>query len=120
MDTTMAITGVAGAVTTTVGGGLISLGFGSTGIAAGSIAAGIQAGMGSVAAGSLFAGIQSLGALGVFSAVGVTGGVGLIAAAIYFGAKAFIWSQMIIYIVWRFIKIFFDHIFSSLNNFFHY
>jgi hypothetical protein len=57
-----------------VGGGLTVAGFTSTGIAAGSIAAGVQAGIGNVAAGSAFAVLQSMGATGLIAAVG-TGAV---------------------------------------------
>ena len=60
-------------------------GFTSSGVAAGSVAAGIQAGIGNVAAGSVFAGLQSVAAttvLGtaaapVIGAAGVVGGVAL-------------------------------------------
>lgn len=45
-----------------VAGALSSIGFTTGGVAAGSVAAGIQAGIGNVAAGSLFATAQSLGA----------------------------------------------------------
>ena len=48
------------------------IGFGTAGIAAGSIAAGIQAGIGNVVAGSAFATMTSLGMQGVFA--GLTGG----------------------------------------------
>jgi hypothetical protein len=43
--------------------------------------------MGNIAAGSIFAGIQSLGALGVFSTIGVTGGIGLVGVGAYYGGK---------------------------------
>jgi Interferon-induced 6-16 family len=49
-------------------------GFGVAGIAANSIAAGIQSGIGNVAAGSTFATMQSLAASGTFSAM-TTGGL---------------------------------------------
>ncbi len=63
------------------------MGFTTTGVVAGSIAAGIQSGIGSVAAGSAFAGCQSLGALGL----GVCGayvipiavGAGVVYATVY-------------------------------------
>ena len=57
----------------------ITLGFGATGIVAGSVAAGIQAAIGNVAAGSVFAICTSLGMTGVFAtstAVGAILGTG--------------------------------------------
>jgi hypothetical protein len=42
-----------------------SVGFGTVGVTGGSIAAGIQAGLGAVTAGGWFATFQSIGALGV-------------------------------------------------------
>ena len=63
----------------------ITLGFGTAGIVGGSIAAGIQAAIGNVAAGSLFAVCTSLGMTGVFAstaAVGAILGVGGLAAYI--------------------------------------
>ena len=57
----------------------IILGFGTTGIVAGSVAAGIQAAIGNVAAGSLFAVSTSLGMTGAFvstSAAGTALGLG--------------------------------------------
>jgi hypothetical protein len=47
------------------------LGFASSGIAAGSSAASLQAGIGNVVAGSGFALLQSLGAKGVFVKIGL-------------------------------------------------
>ena len=47
-----------------------SLGFGTSGIVAGSIAAGIQSAIGNVAAGSTFAICTSLGMKGVFATTG--------------------------------------------------
>ncbi len=63
----------------------ILMGFGTAGIAAASIAAGIQSGIGNVAAGSLFAFFQSLGASGILASTAVAGGT---AAAIGGGAAA--------------------------------
>ena len=63
----------------------ITLGFGTAGIIGGSIAAGIQAAIGNVAAGSIFAVCTSLGMSGVFAstaAVGAILGAGGIAAYI--------------------------------------
>ena len=63
----------------------ITLGFGTTGIVAGSVAAGIQSAIGSVSAGSLFAICTSLGMSGVFAssaAVGAILGAGGLAAYI--------------------------------------
>jgi hypothetical protein len=67
-------------VAATTGGVMTGIGFTSSGIAATSTAAGIKAGIGSVAAGSL-------GASGVFYALGLTGGIGLGVLAIYGGYK---------------------------------
>ena len=64
---------------------ITSLGFTSAGIAAASIAAGIQAGIGSVAAGSLFAIVQSLAATGVVFFFEVFAAIGL-GIAVIFGA----------------------------------
>ncbi len=58
----------------------ILLGFGSVGIIAGSIAAGVQAVIGNVVAGSAFAGLQSLGMTGVL-AIGAVAGFTTSAAA---------------------------------------
>ena len=63
----------------------ITLGFGTAGIVGGSIAAGIQAAIGNVAAGSLFAVCTSLGMTSVFAstaAVGAILGAGTLAAYI--------------------------------------
>jgi len=63
----------------------ITLGFGGAGIVAGSVAAGIQAAIGNVAAGSVFAIFTSLGMTGVFAssaAVGAILGAGGLAAYI--------------------------------------
>ena len=57
------------------------LGFGATGVVAGSAAAAIQAAIGNVAAGSTFATMTSLGMTGVLSTLSFTG-VGSIAAGI--------------------------------------
>ena len=76
---------VAGAAT--VKGGLLAAGFSSAGPVAGTLAAGIQSGIGSVAAGSTFATVQSFAMttfFGVFSAPVVLGGaVGLAAYGVY-------------------------------------
>ena len=53
----------------------ITMGFGTTGIVAGSIAAGIQASIGNVVAGSAFAVCTSLGMTGVFSTSAVVGAI---------------------------------------------
>ena len=61
----------------------VALGFGTAGIVAGSVAAGIQASIGSVVAGSAFAVCTSLGMTGVFAtsaAVGAILGAGGFAA----------------------------------------
>ena len=83
----MIVTGATSGLATVFGGGATALGFSSSGIVGGSVAAGIQAGIGNVAAGSLFAGIQSVAALGIFSTIGVVGGVGLAGVGVYYGAK---------------------------------
>jgi hypothetical protein len=62
-----------------------SIGFAATGVVAGSTAAGIQAGIGSVVAGSAFAIAQSIGALGSISAIAAVGGpLGVVGAAGYY------------------------------------
>ena len=63
----------------------ITLGFGSTGIVAGSVAAGVQSMIGNVAAGSVFAGLTSLGMTGTFTTmtgVGTAIGAGGLLATI--------------------------------------
>ncbi len=74
-----------------IGGGIIgaagvipmAIGFGTAGIAAGSIAAGIQSSIGAVTAGSTFATMTSLGMTGVFSSLAAVGsGITGIGAAI--------------------------------------
>jgi hypothetical protein len=66
---------------------LSAVGFTSTGVGAGSVAAGVQSGLGSVAAGSMFAGLQSAaaGGYGLAMANGVVQGAG---AALSVGAAA--------------------------------
>ncbi|KAF4448807.1 hypothetical protein F53441_7856 [Fusarium austroafricanum] len=67
-----------------------ALGFGATGIAAGSAAAGIQSGVGSVVAPSLFATLQSAGAggYGVAAVHGVVQATGAAVAALgWFGGQ---------------------------------
>ena len=56
-----------------IGGTL--LGFGTAGIAAGSVAAAIQATIGNVAAGSIFAILTSLGMKGIIAGTAAGGGV---------------------------------------------
>jgi Interferon-induced 6-16 family len=55
------------------GTALSAAGFGATGIVSGSIAAGIQATVGGVAAGSLFAALQSAGATGAIASAASAG-----------------------------------------------
>jgi hypothetical protein len=74
---------IAGGVASATSAIATGLGFTSSGIAAGSAAAGIQAGIGNVVAGSAFATAQSLGATGVFAALGVLGPIGLVAGGIF-------------------------------------
>ena len=58
-----------------IGSGTIAaMGFGPTGIVAGSIAAGIQSGIGPVAAGSVFAALQSAGQSGLVAVIVVVAG----------------------------------------------
>lgn len=69
-----------GAVGTIVASAATSIvGFTSSGVAAGSLAAGLQASVGNVAAGSLFAGMQTIGAtgaiIGALPAVAITTGI---------------------------------------------
>ena len=54
---------------------IILSGFGTVGITAGSIAAGVQSTIGNVAAGSMFATTQSLAMQGVFASSAVIGGI---------------------------------------------
>ena len=56
----------------------IIIGFGHVGITAGSIAADIQSTIGNVAAGSAFAKFTSLGMLGVFKALSVSGAISVL------------------------------------------
>ena len=74
------------------GGALIpvALGFGSAGIVGGSVAAGIQSGIGNVVAGSLFSVCQSLGMTGFFTALSAkVATVGTIAAGTFGLRKIF-------------------------------
>ena len=71
----------AGAIVTTIGLAPIVLGFGSTGIIAGSVAAGIQSAIGNVAAGSIFASLTSMGMTGTFTGI-TAGGLGTIGAGV--------------------------------------
>ena len=64
---------IAGIILFAVGMIPIIIGFGHVGITAGSIAAGIQSAIGNVAAGSAFAKFTSLGMLGVFNVLTVSG-----------------------------------------------
>ena len=64
---------------------------GTAGIVAGSIAAGIQAAMGNIAAGSLFAIIQSLGMTGILLKTAAVAVCGLI-SALLFAFKDFLFS----------------------------
>lgn len=65
---------------------LPAIGFTAEGIAAGSIAASIQSGIGNVAAGSAFASLQSAGMSGALNAIGAAAGtVSMAAGAIGLG-----------------------------------
>lgn len=65
MDFILGVAAVAGGAVLLGPAALALVGFGSSGVAVGSIAAGVQAGIGNVAAGSAFAALQSIGAAGV-------------------------------------------------------
>ena len=66
----------------------ITLGFGTTGIVAGSVAAGIQSVIGNVAAGSVFAVCTSLGMTGVFASSAAVGAIlGTGGLAVYLKSK---------------------------------
>ena len=67
--------GIAGGVIAGVASIPIIAGFGTVGIVGGSIAAGIQAAIGNVAAGSVFAVCTSLGMTGVFSSTAAVGAI---------------------------------------------
>ena len=84
-----ALTGVAivGGIAAGVAVIPIALGFGTAGVVGGSIAAGIQSGIGNVVAGSLFAICQSLGMTGFFTSAASTGAT---VAATAIGAAALI------------------------------
>jgi len=56
-----------------------ALGFGAAGVAGGSIAAGLQSGIGNVVAGSGFAYMQSIAATGAVAKVGAVAGAGVAA-----------------------------------------
>jgi hypothetical protein len=82
-----------GGTAAATGGILTGMGFTTSGIAAGSTAAGMQAGIGNVVAGSIFSGLQSLGATGVIAGVGIGGGVILVAGGGFLGYKAYQWMK---------------------------
>ena len=75
-----------GALAATCGLGGTLLGFGTAGVAAGSIAAATQAAIGNVAANSLFATMTSLGMSGAFTTAAIAGGA---SAAVGATVKAF-------------------------------
>lgn len=82
-------TSTTGAIITTGCGTLKALGFKAAGIAAKSVAAGMQAGMGNVAAGSTFSILQSAGASGLLT-VGLVGGGVIVAGGLtYWGVKSY-------------------------------
>ena len=76
---TVAVVGVVG-----VGIAMAAAGFGTTGIVAGSVAAGIQSTIGNVAAGSPFAAVQSFAAHSGFVGMIVTGLAGLVVKLFFF------------------------------------
>jgi hypothetical protein len=88
--TTGAVVGVNAATSVAIS----AIGFSQAGVVAGTVAAGVQSGIGAVAAGSLFASLQSLGALGLgilgTAAMPVAVVTGLVAG----GAKLFMgWKK---------------------------
>ena len=66
---------IGGSLAAAGGLGATLLGFGTAGIAAGSLAAATQATIGNVAAGSLFASLTSLGMTGAFTTTAAGGGI---------------------------------------------
>ena len=81
-----------GAITVGAGtAGLSLAGFTSSGVLAGSLAAGIQAGIGNVATGSLFATMQALGAGAMIGALPVVVGVGATGGLGYWAVKKYTW-----------------------------
>jgi hypothetical protein len=80
--TVIAASAISGTAATTAGV-MTGLGFTTTGIAASSTAAGMQAGVGNIVAGSFFSLAQSLGATGVYATMGLAGGIGLTIGGIY-------------------------------------
>lgn len=82
LGTIGSVLAVSGAV---VGGAALTpilLGFGATGIVAGSAAAGIQSAIGNVAAGSIFAGLTSAGMTGALTTTAIGGGLTSVGGAI--------------------------------------
>ena len=75
-----ALTGAGSAIG--AAGTVSAVGFTSTGVAAGSIAAGIQSSIGPVAAGSLFSTLQSIGATSALCSGPVVGGAALLGVGI--------------------------------------
>lgn len=76
------ILGIAGAAVVVISVLPIIAGFGTTGVAAGSIAAGVQSGIGNVAAGSAFSTLTSLGMKGVLVKGACAGSTSLAAGAV--------------------------------------
>lgn len=71
-------------------GGIFAAGFTTSGVAAGSIAAGIQSSIGLVQVGSAFAGMQSLGATGAVLTVGAPIAIGVGATiGVAYGVKKY-------------------------------
>lgn len=81
LATVGAILGIGGAIVGGVALAPILLGFGTAGIVAGSAAACIQAGIGSVAAGSIFATLTSLGMTGFLATTAIGGAVATVLGA---------------------------------------
>ena len=84
MDYAMAGTTVVSGTVAGTGAVLTAAGFSTTGITASSLATVAQASLVTVAKGSVFATLQSLGASGVFVALGPIGAVGVGIGALYF------------------------------------
>ena len=80
-------TSTAGGVISIASGIISGAGFTSSGIAAGSTAAGMQAGIGNVVAGSAFSVLQSVTATGLVGTVGLVGGVAGVGGLAYWGGK---------------------------------
>ena len=89
----MDVAGIIGGLFCVIPLAVTFVGFGPSGIVAGSTAAAIQSSMGNVAVGSTFAALQSMGTSGLLVKTAVLGGatsVGVYAQYIYSGGKELI------------------------------